>query len=84
MVSHRVITESPPNVGVKTEGLTGELLSQQQMYVRCNFQVPRAVPDQFELVLPGKNPRQIGTGQSGRSTKSTATWCSSALVTGGH
>ncbi len=65
MVDHRVITESPPNVGVKTEGLTGELLSQQQMYVRCNFQVPRAVPDQFELVLPGKNPRQIGTGQFG-------------------
>lgn len=84
MVDHRVITESPPNVGVKTEGLTGELLSQQQMYVRCNFQVPRAVPDQFELVLPGKNLGRSGQASSGRSSKSTATWCSSALVTGGH
>lgn len=65
MVYHRVITESPPNVGVKTEGLTGESLSQQQMYVRCNFHVPRAVPNRFELVLPGRNPRQIGIDQFG-------------------
>lgn len=63
MVYHRVITESPPNVGVQTEGLSGESLSQQQMYVRCNFQVPRAVPDRFELVLPGKNSRHIGVDQ---------------------
>lgn len=63
MVHHRVITDSPPNVGVKPEGLTGELLSQQQMYVRCNFQVPRTVPDRFELILPGKKPRHIGLDQ---------------------
>lgn len=63
MVYHRVITDSPPNVGVRPEGLTGELLSQQQMYVRCNFQVPGTVPDRFELVLPGKKPRHIGLDQ---------------------
>lgn len=63
MVYHRVITENPPNVGVKAEGLTGVSLSQRQMYVRCNFQVPRTVPDRFELVLPGKKPRHVGVGQ---------------------
>ncbi len=63
MVHHRVITEDPPNIGVKAEGLTGDSLTQQQMYVRCNFRVPRTVPDRFELVLPGKKPRHIGVNR---------------------
>lgn len=65
MVYHRVITEDPPNTGVEAEGLTGDSLTQQQMYVRCNFQVPGAVPDRFELVLPGENARHIGVGEFG-------------------
>lgn len=63
MVYHRVISQSPPNVGVKVEGLTGESLSQRQMYVRCNFAIPRAVPDSFEFALPGRKPRHIGLEQ---------------------
>ena len=65
MFNHRVITASPPNVGVKPEGLTGESLSQQEMYVRCNFQVPAAVPDRFELIVPGRKSRQVGVDELG-------------------
>lgn len=54
-----MITENPPNTGVKVEGLTGDSLSQQQMYVRCNLPVPLNVPDGFELVLPGRRTRLI-------------------------
>ena len=59
MVYHRVITENPPNTGVKVEGLTGASLNQQQMYVRCNLQVPLSAPDGFELVLPAQKTRFI-------------------------
>lgn len=63
MVYHRVITENPPNTGVRVEGLTGESLSQQQMYVRCNLPTPLSAPAGFELVIPGKRPRFISTEQ---------------------
>ncbi len=59
MVHHRVITEQPPNIGVTVAGLTGVSLSQQQMYVRCNFPLPRVVPDGFHLVMPGKKSRFV-------------------------
>lgn len=59
MVYHRVLTESPPNTGVRVEGLTGASLSQQQMYVRCNLPLPLSVPNGFELAMPGRKPRFI-------------------------
>lgn len=63
MIHHRVITESPLNTGVEVEGLTGESLSQQQMYVRCNFAVPLTLPVGFELAMPGRNSRFITADQ---------------------
>lgn len=63
MVFHRVITENPPNVGVKVEGLTGDPLTQQQMYVRCNLPQPITVPDGFRVVMPGRTTRFITRAQ---------------------
>ena len=59
MVFHRVIDEYPPNTGVRVEGLTGESLSQQQMFVRSNFALPVSPPAGFDLVMPGRRPRFI-------------------------
>lgn len=59
MVEHRVITESPPNIGVMPEGLTGESLSQADMYVRSNLPIPSSPPDGFELIVPGRRSRFI-------------------------
>jgi DMSO/TMAO reductase YedYZ molybdopterin-dependent catalytic subunit len=53
----RTITESPPNTGVDLHHLTGAPLSQEQMYVRCNFAVPSAPPEKFEVVVPGQGTR---------------------------
>jgi len=58
-VFHRVITDNPPNTGVRVEGLTGESLNQQQMYVRCNLPAPLSAPSGFELVVPGRRTRSI-------------------------
>lgn len=63
MVFHRVITENPPNVGVKVEGLTGVSLSQQQMYIRCNLPQPLTVPDGFQVAMPGRKARHITQAQ---------------------
>jgi DMSO/TMAO reductase YedYZ molybdopterin-dependent catalytic subunit len=63
LVYHRVISDRPPNTGVTVEGLTGESLSQQQMFVRCNFAVPFSPPTGFELVVPGRKSRFITTEQ---------------------
>lgn len=63
MVYHRVITENPPNTGVRVEGLSGESLSQQQMYVRCNLPTPLSAPAGFELVIPRTTTRFITTEQ---------------------
>ena len=65
MVYHRVIDEHPPNIGVRVEGLTGESLSQQQMYVRSNFAVPPSPPAGFDLVIPGKRSRFISPDRLG-------------------
>lgn len=59
MVFHRVITENPPNTGVRVEGLSGESLSQQQMYVRSNLPTPLSAPAGFEVVIPGRTSRFI-------------------------
>jgi len=59
LVYHRVITEKPPNTGVRVEGLTGESLNQQQMFVRSNFPLPPSPPTGFELVVPGRKSRFI-------------------------
>lgn len=59
MVYHRVITEKPPNTGVKVEGLTGESLSQQQMFVRTHFPLPPSPPTGFELLVPGRKSKFI-------------------------
>lgn len=63
MVYHRVITERPQNTGVKLEGLTGESLNQQQMFVRNHFPPPLTPPSGFELVIPGKTSKFITTEQ---------------------
>lgn len=61
MVFHRVITEHPPNVGVDVSGLNGYSLSQRQMYLSCNFPLPRVLPKEFEIVMPGRAARKITT-----------------------
>lgn len=63
MVYHRVLTDRPPNTGVKLEGLTGESLNQQQMFVRNHFLPPLAPPTGFELAIPGKKSKFITTEQ---------------------
>ncbi len=63
MVYHRVISERPPNKGVKVEGLTGESLNQQQMFVRSHFSPPLAPPSVFELAIPGKRSKFITVEQ---------------------
>lgn len=63
MVYHRVITDRPQNTGVKLEGLTGESLNQQQMFVRNHFLQPLAPPTGFELVVPGRKPKFITLDQ---------------------
>lgn len=59
MVGRRVITESPPNIGVDLETLTGTSVTQDEMYVRCNLPVPATPPSGFDLVVPGREPRFI-------------------------
>lgn len=59
MVHHRVISERPPNKGVRVEGLTGESLDQQQMFVRNHFAPPLTTPTGFELAVPGRRSKFI-------------------------
>lgn len=63
MVYHRVISERPPNKGVRVEGLTGESLNQQQMFVRNHFASPLVPPTGFELAVPGKPSKFITVDQ---------------------
>lgn len=63
MVFHRVISESPPIVGVDVTGLTGDSLDQQQMFVRCNFPPPSELPKGFEVTIPGRQSRFVTTDQ---------------------
>lgn len=62
MVEPHHITEDPPNRGVIPQSLTGQPLSQEEMYVRCNFSVPSTPPKGFELVVPGRGARFIDLG----------------------
>lgn len=61
MVFHRVLSERPPNVGVDVSGLNGYSLSQQQMFLRCNFPVPNVLPDGFDIVMPDRAKRRVTT-----------------------
>ena len=55
-----VITTSPPNFGVRVEHLdTSRPLSQDEMYVRCNFELPDAPPDGFAISMPGRANRWV-------------------------
>ena len=58
MVRSRVLTAQPPNIGVNPKLLNGEALRQADMFVRCNFAVPR-MPSGFDLVIPGRAPRWV-------------------------
>jgi DMSO/TMAO reductase YedYZ molybdopterin-dependent catalytic subunit len=55
----RPITAKPPNTGVALEDLNGEPLSQELMFLRCNFPLPSAPPDGFELLVPGAGRRFV-------------------------
>lgn len=59
LASRRVITESPPNIGVEMAAATGEPLSQENMYVRCNLPVPDTPPSGFQLFVPRVEDRFI-------------------------
>jgi DMSO/TMAO reductase YedYZ molybdopterin-dependent catalytic subunit len=59
MVFHNVLTDFPPNIEVRAEGLNGASLSQRQMYVRCNFAPPFQLSPGFQLVIPGRAPRLV-------------------------
>jgi DMSO/TMAO reductase YedYZ molybdopterin-dependent catalytic subunit len=59
VVFHRVITDQPPNSEVTPPALTGDTLSQREMYVRSNFALPLYPPKEFEVVVPGKRPRVL-------------------------
>lgn len=58
MARNRVLTKDPPNIGVNPKSLNGDTLSQANMFVRCNFPVPRR-PDGFDLVIPGRSQRRV-------------------------
>ncbi|HEU4319796.1 MAG TPA: molybdopterin-dependent oxidoreductase [Acidimicrobiia bacterium] len=58
MPHSRVLTRDPPNVGVNPKNLNGEALVQSDMFVRCNFPVPR-MPSGFDLIIPGRAPRRV-------------------------
>jgi DMSO/TMAO reductase YedYZ molybdopterin-dependent catalytic subunit len=55
----RTITTTPPNTGVDMKTLNGKTLSQEQMYLRCNFEVPASPPPGFDVVVPGSGRRFI-------------------------
>ncbi len=59
MSLHKTHSESPPNIGVDVTGLDGVLLGQRQMFLRCNFPVPDAMPDGFDLLLPDRPVRRV-------------------------
>lgn len=59
MVFHNVLTDFPANIEVKAQGLSGVALTQQQMYVRCNFAPPLGLAHGFNLVIPGRSPRRV-------------------------
>lgn len=59
MVSRRVISERPPNEGIDVSALDGYSMSQQQMFVRCNFPVPAVLPHELRIVMPDRPGRQV-------------------------
>jgi DMSO/TMAO reductase YedYZ molybdopterin-dependent catalytic subunit len=58
----RVITNHPPNTGTDLQRLTGAALSQEHMYVRCNFAPPSSPPEGFDVVVPRQDSRYLTTG----------------------
>ena len=55
-----VITTSPPNFGIRVENLdTARPLSQEEMYVRCNFEIPKSTPTGFTISMPGEADRWV-------------------------
>jgi len=59
LVFQRVISDRPPNTGVLPTALSGDSLDQQEMFVRCSFGPPFPLPTGFDVIVPGKRPRQI-------------------------
>ncbi len=59
MVFHNVLTDFPPNVEVKPQGLSGVALNQSQMYLRSNFAPPSSLSPGFDLVFPGRAIREV-------------------------
>lgn len=57
-----MITESPPNAGVRLTSLRTGSLSQAEMYLRCNFEIPERAPDSFEIRMPGRETRFLSAG----------------------
>lgn len=49
----------PPNEGVSAHLLDGYSLSQQEMFLRCNFPIPKKGPEYFDVVVPGKADRRV-------------------------
>ena len=58
------ITTSPPNLGVRVENLdAARPLRQDEMYVRCNFDLPASLPRGFTISMPGQPDRWVGVDQ---------------------
>ena len=53
------LTTDPPNAGVSTEQQDGNLLDQEEMYMRNNFSLPESAPEGFEVVMPGRATRYL-------------------------
>ena len=53
------LTTDPPNAGVPTEQQDGNLLDQEEMYMRNNFSLPESAPEGFEIVMPGQATRYL-------------------------
>ena len=46
------LTTDPPNAGLPTERQDGNLIGQDEMYMRNNFPLPESAPEGFEVVMP--------------------------------
>ena len=51
------LTTDPPNAGVPTERQDGNLIGQDEMYMRNNFTLPEFAPQGFEVMMPGEPAR---------------------------
>lgn len=59
MAPLETITSNPPNLAADLTGLAVPALDQDQVYVRCNFDLPEVEPDHIVIAMPGHPERRV-------------------------